>query len=82
MYSGTHRVDLHGKNKYQAKIILDSLLKKVRGGVYRVQVIHGYHSGSELRDMVREGYRSHPRVLRVEEGSNDGETVLVLRERF
>ncbi len=82
MYRGTEKVDLHGKNKYQARIALDAVLRRVRRGVYRVQVIHGYHYGTELRDMVREGYRDHPKVLRVEDGSNDGETILILRERF
>ncbi|MCL2539382.1 MAG: Smr/MutS family protein [Oscillospiraceae bacterium] len=82
MYSGTKKVDLHGKNRYQAKIILDSELRKARGGVYRIRVIHGYNSGTELRDMVLGEYREHPRVLRIENGSGEGETVLVLKERF
>ena len=75
-------MDLHGKNKYQARITLDSTLKKARGDVYRIQVIHGFHSGTELRDMVREEYYSHPKVLRIERGGSEGETILVLRERY
>lgn len=82
MYSASEKVDLHGKNKYQAKTTLDAVLRKVRRGVYRIQVVHGYHLGTELRNMVREGYKDHPKVLRVENGANDGETILVLRERY
>jgi DNA-nicking Smr family endonuclease len=80
MYSGVQRIDLHGKNRYQAKIILDSALRKAQRGVYRIHVIHGQTYGTELRDMVREEYISHSRVLRIEKGSNDGETILILRE--
>ena len=47
------------------------------GGVYRLRLIHGYHSGTALRDLCRE-YAGHPRVLRLVTGS--GSTELVLRE--
>ncbi len=82
MYRGTERLDLHGKNRYQAKVMLDSSLRKARAGVYRILVIHGYHSGTELREMVRDEYRNHPKVLRIEDGANDGETVFVLKELY
>jgi len=80
MQTGIVEVDLHGMNTYQAKITIDSKLKQARGGTYRLRLIHGYHSGTALRDMIRETYRSHPRVLRLEMGLNPGETDLVLRE--
>ena len=76
---GIREVDLHGLNTYQAKIFLDSQLKKCGRDVYRLRVIHGYHGGTELRTLVR-GYKSHPKVLRVEIGLNQGATDLVLRE--
>ena len=82
MYSGTRRIDLHGKNKYQAKIILNSELRKAEKGVYKILVIHGQTYGTELKDMIREEYANHPRVIRVENGSNGGETVLVLKELY
>ena len=82
MYSGIQRVDLHGKNRYQAKIILDSELRKAKLGVYSIRVVHGQTYGTELKDMIWDVYTHHPKVLRVEEGSNGGETVLILRELF
>jgi len=82
MYSGIQRVDLHGKNRYQAKIILDNALKNARGGVYQIRVIHGQTRGTELRDMIREEYKEHPRIIRIENGSNNGETVFVLKELY
>lgn len=77
-----NRIDLHGKNRYQAKIILDSELRKATGSTYRVVVIHGQTYGTELRDMIRQEYINHPKVRRIEPGSNAGETVLVLKDLY
>lgn len=80
MQAGILELDLHGMNTHQAKTAIDSQLKRAKGGVYRLRLIHGYRGGTALRDMIRETYRHHPRVLRVELGLNPGETELVLRE--
>ena len=80
MQAGILELDLHGMNTYQAKIAIDSQLKRAKRGVYRLRLIHGSRGGTALRDMIRETYRHHPRVLRVELGLNPGETELVLRE--
>ena len=48
--------------------------------MYRLELIHGYHSGTQLRDMIRRTYAGHPKVLRLELGLNPGVTELVLRE--
>ena len=80
MQAGILELDLHGMNTYQAKIAIDSQLKRAKSGVFRLRLIHGYRGGTALRDMIRETYRHHPRVLRVELGLNPGETELVLRE--
>ena len=80
MQAGILELDLHGMNTHQAKIAIDSQLKRAKGGVYRLRLIHGYRGGTALRDMIRETYRHHSRVLRVELGLNPGETELVLRE--
>ena len=80
MQAGILELDLHGMNTYQAKIAIDSQLKRAKQGVYRIRLIHGYHGGTALRDMIRKTYCHHPKVLRVELGLNPGETDLVLRE--
>ena len=67
-------------NAYQAKTAVDAALRRAKGGTYRLRLIHGYRSGTALRDMLRTAYRSHPKVLRIELGLNPGETDLVLRE--
>ena len=74
----TVTLDLHGKTQYQAKIALEAQLRRSRG-VYRIHEVHGYHNGTALRDLVRQEYAAHPRVLRVEAVS-DSATDLILRE--
>ena len=73
-------LDLHGRNVYQARVALRAALKKATGADYRLRVVHGYHSGSALKDMVLEEAAAHPKVRRIEATANPGETVLVLRE--
>ena len=80
MQSGTLRLDLHGMNCYQAQAAIDAALRRAGGSVYRLEVIHGYRGGTELRDMVRRVYARHPKVKRLELGLNPGSTELVLRE--
>ncbi|MDF2541392.1 MAG: hypothetical protein K0S47_1110 [Herbinix sp.] len=48
----------------------------------RLRIIHGYHNGTELRNMIRKEYGKHPKVLRIESGLNQGMTDLVLRELY
>ena len=73
-------IDIHQMNKVQAIAAVDARLKRADSGVYSIRVIHGYHSGTVLRDMVRSRYAKHPKVKRVELGLNPGETTLVLRD--
>ena len=80
MQSGTLYLDLHGMNCYQAQAAINGCLKRAGRSVYRLELIHGYHSGTELRSMIRRIYGKHPRVLRLELGLNPGVTELVLRE--
>lgn len=73
-------IDIHGMQCKQAKIYIDSILKKVGKNVFRIEIIHGFHGGSALRDMVRSTYKNNPKVKRIELGLNNGATTLVLRE--
>ena len=50
--SGIVTLDLHGCSAYQAKIAIDAALRRARG-VYRLRIVHGYHGGTALRDMIR-----------------------------
>ena len=73
-------IDVHGMTRQQAIAAVDAKLRRCRGEVYRLRVIHGYHGGTALRDAVRSHYTGHEKVLRIELGLNSGETDLILRE--
>ncbi len=77
---GFLEIDVHNMTRTQAIAAIDARLRRADASVYRLRVIHGYHSGTVLRDAVRTHYREHPKVKRIELGLNPGETDLVLRE--
>ena len=73
-------LDIHNMNRTQAIAAIDAKLRRAGGDVYRLRIVHGYHGGTALRDMVRSRYKDHPKVKRIELGLNQGETEFVLRE--
>lgn len=79
---GIVEIDIHNMTAVQAAVAVDAKLRRAGNSVYRIRVIHGYHGGTALRDMVRSRYRTSQKVLRIENGSNPGCTDLVLRELF
>lgn len=80
MTTGTITIDLHGMTCCQAQTAIDAALRRAGRATYRLELVHGYHGGSAIRDMVRKTYARHPKVLRLEVGLNPGVTELVLRE--
>ena len=82
MTNAVLELDLHGCTVYQAEIAIDAALRRAKAGTYRIRLIHGYQGGTALRNMIRTKYRSHPKVLRLEMGMNQGQTDLLLREYF
>ena len=80
MDTGIITADLHGKNTYQAKVIIDTQLWRARAGTYRIRLIHGSHGGTALRDFIRSEYSRHPKVRRLILSPDGGTTELVLRE--
>ena len=77
---GIWELDLHGMTTVQAKVAVDAALRRCDKSVYRLRLIHGYRGGTALRDSLRQEYRGHKKVLRLECGLTPGETDLVLRE--
>lgn len=82
MQNGIIELDVHQMNKFQAKTYIDSRLKQAKNDVYVIRIIHGYHNGTVLRDMIRKEYRKNPKVKRIELSLNPGITDLVLRELY
>ena len=79
MNAGIVELDLHGKNRYQAAAAIDSALRRCGHDVYRLRLIHGYHQGNCLCQLIQEHYSLHPRVLRLF-SPRPGVAELVLRE--
>ena len=70
--AGILELDLHGKNEYQAKVAIDAALRRAKAGTYRLRLIHGYHGGTALRDMIRRDYATKClRVLPLANGRTD-----------
>ena len=80
MTAGTITIDLHGMTCYQAQVAIDAALRRAGRSTYRLELVHGYHGGSAIRDVIRRTYTRPPRVRRVVLGLNPGVTELVLRE--
>ncbi len=80
MQSGIIEIDVHGMTQAQARTRIDATLRRADSSVYVIRIIHGYHNGTALRNMVRKQYRSHPKIKRVELSMNQGMTDLILRD--
>lgn len=71
-------VNLHGLTAPDAKRQLEQLLSRMNGGVEELVVIHGYHNGQVLRDMVRNQLK-HPRIKAKLLSLNPGQTRILLK---
>ena len=80
MSPGIWEIDIHNLNQYQAKIRIESQLRRADRAVYVLRIIHGYNQGTALRDMIRTQFSGHQKVKRIVPGSNPGVTELILRE--
>lgn len=73
-------IDLHGLFREEAIKVIDKALMAADNSVYQIRLIHGYHRGTSLKNMILDEYKYHPKVLRIRPGDNQGITILVLRE--
>lgn len=76
------KIDLHGLRQDEALKVIDKAIKNAGPGTYQIQLIHGYHRGTNLRSMIYDWYEGRPFVKRVMPGDNPGITILVLKELF
>lgn len=82
MDSAFVKINLHGMTQDEAIKIIDKAIAESGPTTYQVQLIHGYHRGTNLRTMIYDWYRYEPKVKRIIPGDNPGITVLVLRELY
>ncbi len=76
------KVDLHGMTREEAMKAIDKAIAASGPATYQLQLIHGYHRGTNLRDMIHDWYRYETKVKRIIPGDNPGVTVLVLKELY
>ena len=74
------KIDLHGCTQDEAIKIIERALKNATCGTYQIQLIHGFHRGTNLKNMIRDEYQYDGRIKRIMPGDNPGITILVLRE--
>ena len=56
--TGTMTVDLHTMSTAQAKKFLEMKVSSASREIREVEVIHGYHGGTALQQMVRKGIQA------------------------
>ena len=82
MSSAFVKIDLHGLTQEEAIKVIDKAIASAGPTTYQLQLIHGYHRGTNLRTMIYDWYKYEPKVKRIIPGDNPGITVLVLRELY
>ncbi len=74
-------IDIHGYTVDEAKREIERTIAKLDKNITEVIVIHGYHGGNRLKELLRNpnGIRSN-RIRRRKYSMNQGETILELYE--
>jgi DNA-nicking Smr family endonuclease len=72
-------IDIHGLTEQMAIKELERFIVSCDKSVSEIVVIHGYHSGNALKDMVRNSNKLRSkRIKRRKLSMNQGETILEL----
>lgn len=72
-------VDLHYMREWEAVLYLNKIMQIAPNSVREIVVIHGYHNGLKLLNMVRKDYKN-PRIKKKFISLNQGVTSLILKE--
>lgn len=74
-------INLHGLTEAEARAELNGILEQIADDVKILKIVHGYHGGRVLLNMVRYDY-AHYRIDYIQPiYGNDGETWYYLRPR-
>lgn len=72
-------IDIHGETEYDAIKRLEKFIVNCDSSVKQILVIHGYHGGHVLKNMVRNSNKLRSkRISRRRPTMNQGETILEL----
>lgn len=72
------KIDLHKMNVWEAIMYLSNVVESAPIEIKEIVVVHGYHTGSALLNMVRKDF-TNPRVKRKFLSLNQGITSLILQ---
>ncbi len=70
-------IDLHGMKRAESKRLLNNTISLIRHD-FTLTVIHGFHNGTVLRDLVRNDFNNNRIVNIVPDKSNAGRTKLTI----
>ena len=72
-------LDIHGMTELEAKTAIERFIVSCPKDVKEVVIIHGYHSGSVLKNLVRDRNKIRSkRIKRKKFTLNQGETIIEL----
>lgn len=71
-------IDLHGHTVDSARKLITDTLRNLPKNVREISVVHGYHSGTALRDMVRK--YSNPKIKNKVLSLNQGITIFIIQK--
>ena len=82
MTQGIIELYLQGMKPEEVKQTIDQELEKASSSIFRLRLVHGIDNSTDIRDMIYDHYQpeSHPKIIRVEDGWNEGITELVLKD--
>lgn len=72
-------LDIHGETADSARRQITRWLSGAPADIQEVRVVHGYHGGTVLQQMVRRELK-HPRIASRLLALNPGETRLILKK--
>ncbi len=82
MSQGIIELYLKGMQPEEVRQTINQELEKASSDIFRLRLVHGTDNGTDIRDMIYDDYQpeTHPKIIRVEDGWNEGITELVLKD--
>ena len=82
MSQGIIELYLKGMQPEEVRQTINQELEKASSDIFRLRLVHGTDNGTDIRDMIYVDYQpeTHPKIIRVEDGWNEGITELVLKD--
>ncbi len=73
-----YEIDIHGMTELEAKREIEKYIASLPKDAKELRIIHGYHGGSVLKELVRGNKIRSKRIDRKKFTMNQGETIYLL----